>query len=106
MIELLQNLKLNSSTMDRSCTKKGGAKNKLDSYKKKKKKSIRKILNQYLYRLIKLGAIYVINLMQSTQMVVMIVLLIEEINLMEVSLEIVRPGTTRRTRVMSTVLKK
>ena len=105
MIELLQNLKLNSSTMDRSCTKKGGAKNKLDSYIKKKK-SIRKILNQYLYRLIKLGAIYVINLTQSTQMVVMIVLLIEEINLMQVSLEIVRPGTTRRTRVMSTVLKK
>ena len=38
MIELLQNLKLNSSTMDRSCTKKGGAKNKLDSYKKKEHK--------------------------------------------------------------------
>ena len=37
-------------------------------------------------------------------MVVMIVLLIEEINLMQVSLEIVRPGTTRRKRVMSTVL--
>ena len=65
--------------------------------------SIRKILNQYLYRLIKLGAIYVIDLTKSTQMVVMIALLIEEINLMQVSLEIVRPGTTRRTRVMSTV---
>ena len=59
-----------------------------------------------MYRLIKLGAIYVINLTKSTQMVVMIVLLIEEINLMQVSLEIVRPGTTRRTRVMSTVFKK
>ena len=45
--------------MDRSCTKKGGAKNKLDSKKKKKKgeESRRKILNQYSYRLIKLGAI-------------------------------------------------
>ena len=37
-------------------------------------------------------------------MVVMIVLLIEEINLMQVSLEIVRLGTTRKKKVMSTVL--
>ena len=59
-----------------------------------------------MYRLIKLGAIYVIDLTKSAQMVVMIALLIEEINLMQVSLEIVRPGTTRRTRVMSTVFKK
>ena len=56
--------------------------------------------------MIKLGGIYVIDLTQSTQIVVMIVLLIEEINLMEVSLEIVRPGTTRRTRVMSMVFLK
>ena len=57
-----------------------------------------------MYRLIKLGAIYVIDLTQSTQMVVMIVLLIEEINLVQVSLEIVRLGTTKKERVMSMVL--
>ena len=48
--------------------------------------------------MIKLGAIYVIDLTKSTQMVVMIVLLIEEINLMQVSLEIVRLGTTRKKK--------
>ena len=37
-------------------------------------------------------------------MVVMIVLLIEEINLVQVSLEIVRLGTTKKERVMSMVL--
>ena len=57
-----------------------------------------------MYRFIKLGAIYVIDLTQSTQMVVMIVLLIEEINLMQVSLEIVRLSTTRKKNLMSMVL--
>ena len=51
--------------------------------------------------MIKLGAIYVIDLTQSTQIVVMIVLLIEEINLMQVSLEIVRLGTTRKKKKKS-----
>ena len=56
------------------------------------------IINQYLYRLIKLGAIYVIDLTQSTQMVVLIVILIDKINLMQVSLEIVRLGTTKKNK--------
>ena len=88
--------------MDRSCTKKIRIilKKKKEKKEREREESRRKIINQYSYRLIKLGAIYVIDLTQSTQMVVTIVLLIDEINLMQVSLEIVGPDTQEVTIII------